>query len=546
MEMVKNVRTCALVALLAIGVEAFAQNAVELGFKWDRTAMDGSRTASGVNTDKGTCRKVKKIVDAAQPHLAELKTVVGYSDAELVKHAPESPLSNWFADLLIVEGEKISGRKIDVSVGNFGGIRVDMPKGNVTVDDIRSMFPFKNEVVILQMRGSSLRELFSQLAKNSWQVLGGVRIEAANRELVSVTVGGEPLDDDRLYTVVSNDFLLDGGDNLYLGSMCEGDVERTGHFLYETVMAHIDGLRAEGRHIHGEYDGRIHVTTPHPLGKKPSSVYEGLAPEYTVGAKTAPHRLSILHTNDTHSHIDPIRAGDGAGTAGVLERSVYLDSVRRADGPCNVLLVDAGDFEQGTPYFSLLDGVVEIGTMNKMGYDAVTMGNHEFDNGLDDLAKRMKMAMFKIVLCNYEFNHKELNRIIKPYAIFRRGGHKIGVVGVLTDVTTVVDKGVANQMKYLDPAEKVNEWAAFLKNKKGCDLVIVLSHLGTAPGHSSAKVGVTDISLAKQTRNVDIIIGGHTHTDLSAPLMLPNPDGRLVPVVTDYRWGQYVGEIKIN
>lgn len=522
--------------ILCLGTAAGAQD-----YHWDRVPMDGSRSSVPANLKRSTVRKVSAVVDKVQPQMTELKKVVGHSDRVLTKYYPESPLSNWYADLMLDQSEVITGRRCDVSVGNFGGIRVDMPKGDVIVDDIRSMFPFKNDIVILEMRGARLMDLFTHMARTHWEVLGGVRIVANRHEVQSVTIGGEPLDESRLYRVITNTFLLHGGDGLFLADLSEKiDIRPDG--MYETVMAWISSRTAEGKHISGEVDGRIVLLNP--PAPDMHVVKDGFAVDESAldGAKTAPHRLNVLHTNDTHSHIEPIRAGEHAGMAGVVERAVFVDSVRRADGRRNVLLLDAGDFEQGTPYFTLFRGKVEIATMNKMGYDAVTLGNHEFDNGLDDLAGRMKKARFKLVLSNYEFDHPGLNKLIRPYAIFRRGGMKIGVVGVLTDVSTVVDGDIAAQLRYKNPARAVNSLAEFLKKKKGCDMVIVLSHLGISD--KSANMG--DIQLASQLRNVDFIIGGHSHTNLTAPVVVGDADGKPLPVVTDYYWGIYVGEIKIN
>lgn len=544
MEMDKNViKTLAasvLLCLLCAGVSA--QDLTQKGFRWDRVLMDGSRSSKAENLHQGTAPVVKKIVDAYQPQMADLKKVIAYSDVEMTKGYPESVLSNWYADLMLVEGRKILGENVDVSIGNFGGIRVDMPAGDVIVDDIRSMFPFKNDIVFLKIRGDKLLELFRQMAAKGFQVLGGVKIETMRKELLSVEVAGEPLDTSRLYTVITNTFLLHGGDGLHLADIAENVDIRTND-MFETVMDFIAAETAAGRHLTAEKDGRIVIHNDRPLGKLIKRSYEGLNCSLTEGAKTAPHRLNILHTNDTHSRIDPVRAGENAGQAGVVERACFVDSVRRADSPKNVLLVDAGDFEQGTPYFTLFRGKVEIETMNAMGYDAVTLGNHEFDNGLEDLAKRLKWVKFPVVLSNYVFDHKGLNKMVKPYTIIDRGGYKIGIVGALTDVRSVVDGDIATKLHYQNPVEPLNKWASFLKKKKGCDIVLVLSHLGIM-GERGGDVG--DLQIAPLLHNVDAIIGGHSHTNLKAPCVLKDADGRDIIVVTDLCWGIYVGEMKIN
>ena len=249
--------------------------------------------------------------------------------------------------------------------------------------------------------------------------------------------------------------------------------------------------------------------------------------------------LVILHTNDTHSHVDPVKAGPEAGLGGVIERAAYIDSVRSAVGKRNLLLVDAGDFSQGTSYFTVLKGDIEIELLNGMGYDAVCLGNHEFDNGPEELARRLRNAKFDVVCANYDFSGSVLDRYVEPYTVIRKGGRKIGIIGLLVDVTKVVDRSVAETMKYLDPVETVNRYAALLRDK-GCDMVIVLSHFGIE------KSEFTDIRLAEASRNVDIIIGGHSHTFLEEPVYVRNADGKEVTIVTDGCWGLYVGRLDIE
>lgn len=249
--------------------------------------------------------------------------------------------------------------------------------------------------------------------------------------------------------------------------------------------------------------------------------------------------LTILHTNDTHSHIDAERSGRLKGRGGVIERAAFVDSVRAAEGRRNVLLLDAGDFGQGTSYFPILNGDIEVDVINAIGYDAVCLGNHEFDNGLDELARRAKNLKCDVLCANYDFSRVELGRYIKPYSIFRRGGLKIGVIGLLTDVSAVVDSDIAAQMQYNDYVEVANRYAAFLKNEKKCDLVICLTHIGYDGPDS-------DCTLAKKSRNVDVIIGGHSHTNLKEMSSVKNLDGKDVTIVTDGSWGIYVGKLTIK
>ncbi len=251
--------------------------------------------------------------------------------------------------------------------------------------------------------------------------------------------------------------------------------------------------------------------------------------------------LVIIHVNDTHSHEEPLRekSNPDAGFGGVIERASYVDSVRLADGKRNVLLLHAGDFSQGTSYFTVLNGDIEVDLINAMKYDVITIGNHEFDNGIDELARRLKAVKCPVVCANYDFSSFELGKYIKPYTIIRRGGMKIGVFGMLTDVSTVVAHDIADKLVHLDDFEVANKWADYLKNTKKCDMVIALTHLGFSGGPDSDK------SLVKNTRNIDIVVGGHSHTFLKEPVYRKNLDGKEIPIVQDGCWGLNIGQIDV-
>lgn len=259
----------------------------------------------------------------------------------------------------------------------------------------------------------------------------------------------------------------------------------------------------------------------------------------SIAVMASAQNLTILHLNDTHSHIDPERAGDIAGHGGVIEQAAYIDSVRVADGKKNVLLLHAGDFSQGSSYFTEMNGDIEIDVMNAMKYDAVCIGNHEFDNGIDEIARRIKNLDAPVLCANYDFTGCALEGLIKPYVIIKKAGKKIGVIGLLTDVTSVVDRRVAVQMKYTDAVEKANEYAAYLKNEKKCDLVICLTHIGY-DGRES------DVQLATESRNVDIIVGGHSHTHLDDVVKVSDKDGKPVAIVSDWHWGITIGNLKVK
>ena len=249
--------------------------------------------------------------------------------------------------------------------------------------------------------------------------------------------------------------------------------------------------------------------------------------------------LTILHLNDTHSHIEPERAGNLAGHGGVIEQAAYVDSVITAEGAANVMLLHAGDFSQGSSYFTELGGDLEIDIINAMAYDAVCLGNHEFDNGINELARRLTNIKVPVVCANYIFKGSPLESLIKPYTIVEKAGRKIGVIGLLTDLSDVVSADVSVVIKYQDPKDALNLYAAELKSK-GCDLVIALTHLGYE-GEA-----YTDFELASVTRNVDIIVGGHSHTDLKDYGQTVNLDGKKVVIVTDGKWGLNIGKLTVK
>ncbi len=252
-------------------------------------------------------------------------------------------------------------------------------------------------------------------------------------------------------------------------------------------------------------------------------------------------KLTILHLNDTHSHIDAEKTGELKGHGGTIERAAYIDSVRTADGRRNVLLMHAGDFSQGSSYFTVLDGFLEVELMNALGYDVTALGNHEFDNGLDALADRLAKLKCPVVCANYDFSRFRLGRYVKPYVIIRRGGLKIGVIGLLTDVRPVVDASIAANLKYLDPVDVTERYADYLRNRKKCDLVICLTHLGF-----EGEKTLMDRELVARTRNVDLVVGGHSHTFLDEVFWQKNADGKAVPIVQDGRWGVNVGNLQFR
>ncbi len=255
-----------------------------------------------------------------------------------------------------------------------------------------------------------------------------------------------------------------------------------------------------------------------------------------VTVQLAAQELTVIHFNDTHSHVDPQRSGEHKGCGGVIEQAAYIDDVRKEEGKRNVLLLHAGDFSQGTSYFTELGGDIEIDVLNAMKFDVVSLGNHEFDNGVDELARRLGNLKADVVCANYDFSGTALEDLVKPYAIVRKAGRKIGVVGLLTDIMKVVDRDIAKNFTYMEPSEIVNELAGYLKDEKGCDFVICLSHLGFSE----------DKLLASKVRNVDLIVGGHSHTLLPEMQVIEGADGKDIVIVQNWKWGLNAGHLTVE
>ncbi len=254
-------------------------------------------------------------------------------------------------------------------------------------------------------------------------------------------------------------------------------------------------------------------------------------------------KLTILYTNDQHSRIEPFPENDAKypGEGGFSKRAAFIESVKNEDK--NVLVLDAGDIFQGTPYFNYYHGEIEYKLMSLMGYDATTFGNHDFDLGCENILQQMPFATFDFINCNYDFTDTALakNKKITPYKIFKKGHLKIGVLGVGIDLKNLVDIKYTKGIVYNDPIENANKIAAILKNDERCDYVICLSHLGYK--YDTNKV--SDVVLAEKTKNIDLIIGGHTHTFLETPTVVKNSEAKDVQI-TQVGWaGIWLGKIEV-
>ena len=251
--------------------------------------------------------------------------------------------------------------------------------------------------------------------------------------------------------------------------------------------------------------------------------------------------LTVLHTNDVHSYIDPFPANHpkNPNMGGVARRAALIESIRK-ENP-NVLLLDAGDIFQGTPYFNYYGGELEFKLMSMMQYDLATIGNHDFDNGIEGLYAQLPHASFEFVSANYDFKNTVMNGHVKPYKIINKDGIKVGVFGLGVGLDGLVDKKNYKETIYLDPVGVAQDMARILKQEKKCDLVICLSHLGYKYKDEPDKI--CDTKLATLTKDIDLIIGGHTHTFLDKPTVLKNSVGQDVLVNQVGCYGINLGRI---
>jgi 5'-nucleotidase len=251
--------------------------------------------------------------------------------------------------------------------------------------------------------------------------------------------------------------------------------------------------------------------------------------------------ITILHTNDTHSHIDPFGPNHNRNPnkGGIARRAALIQNIRQEN--TNTLLLDAGDIFQGTPYFNYYGGELEFKLMSKLQYDVATLGNHDFDNGIEGFYKQLPHANFDFVSANYDFTNTVLDTHIKPYKIMVKDGIKIGIFGLGIELEGLVNKKHYKETKYLDPIAITQDITRELKEEQQCDLIICLSHLGYY--YKRHPETVSDLNLAKATKDIDLIIGGHTHTFLPKPTIVKNVADKNILVNQVGCYGLYLGRI---
>ena len=264
-----------------------------------------------------------------------------------------------------------------------------------------------------------------------------------------------------------------------------------------------------------------------------------------LGASAKGKRIVILHTNDTHSQVYPFNTNLmdtlKAGRAGNVRRTAYVNEQRKVYGT-NMLLLDSGDFSQGSSYYTMFKGDVEIGLMNIMGYDAATIGNHEFDFGLENMARLFDKAKFPIVCANYDFRSTPCESLVKPYVVIERNGVKIGIFGLSPRIEGLVAAKNFEGVKFLEPIPMAELMVKQLREGEKCDMVICLSHLGYKSGDGDR----SDEVVAAKTSGIDLILGGHTHSYLEKPVEVTNRDGGVVTIVQNGKSGIFMSKLVVE
>ncbi len=462
----------------------------------------------------------------------------------MASRRPESLLSNWVADALVATAER-EGCQADFGLCNIGGLRAAMPQGTIRRGDIIAISPFENFFTVVKLKGSDVQELMKNIA-----VVHGEGLSSAVRlvvtlsgEVRSATIAGQPIDPERIYTIATLDYLAEGNDKLFA---LKKAIERndTKLAIRELLMNHLRLLDQQGKKAHAEIEGRVVIEDGTLPSKEGKTLVAAIPTSRQIKTNTGKKQkeLLIVHTNDTHSCIEPLNPNladtTQADKGGYLRRATLIRQLREKDP--NLLLLDAGDFSQGSAYYSLYHGDVEVGLMNLMGYDAVTIGNHEFDFGVENMARLFRKAQFPIVCCNYVFTGTVVEGLVKPYTIIKRNGLKVGVFGVSPQLEGLVAAHTCKGVRYIDPIKAAQPVADYLKNKEKCDLVICLSHLGWNVA------GISDEELIPATRNIDIVIGGHSHTYFSNPEWLTNLDGTIVPNNQMGKNARFVGTLQLT
>lgn len=454
--------------------------------------------------------------------------VLGESEVDMDRVRPESELPNLVADLLREAAREVIGRKADVGIINMGGVRTTLAKGPITMANVYEILPFENALCVLTFKGDVLQRAMEEIARRGGEGLSGVRMFIGpKKELKRVEVNGQPIRPEATYTVATVDYVAQGNDGMPSFAQYEESIfcpERTMRNLFKE---HVERCTAHGKKVTSRVEGRV--------------VREKVV-EMGLGAPST-QTLLFLHTSDTHSRMEPVSlsaAGSDAGCGGVVRRAALVDSMRTVDP--ELLLVDCGDISQGTPYYNLFRGDAEIAAMNEIGYDAMTIGNHEFDFGVENMARVFKQAHFPVVCANYGFEGTPLEGIVKPYTVVERKGMRIGIFGLSPKMAGLVPTDKCEGVTFINPIEAARQTVDILRGQERCDVVVCLSHLGL----KGMLGGDDDEPLLAKTHGIDVVFGGHTHTLMPEPKSYLNDQGGTVYLFHSGSRGTSVGKLTLT
>lgn len=457
-----------------------------------------------------------------------MSSVLGESEVNMGRVRPESELPNLVADLLREAARKEIGRKADVGIINIGGVRTTLAKGPITMANVYEILPFENALCVLTFKGDVLQRAMEEIARRNGEGLSGVRmLIGPNKELKRVEVNGKPIRPEATYTVATVDYVAEGNDGMPSLAQYEEGIFRPERTLRSIFQEYVEQCTAQGKKITSRVEGRV---------------VRERAIEMSLGAPSM-QTLLFLHTSDTHSRLEPISseaADSDAGCGGVVRRAALVDSMRTVDP--ELLLVDCGDISQGTPYYNLFRGDAEIAAMNLMGYDAMTIGNHEFDFGLENMARIFKQAHFPVVCANYGFEGTPLEGIVKPYTVVERKGLRIGIFGLSPKMAGLVQADKCEGVTFINPIEAAQQTVDVLRGQERCDVVVCLSHLGL----QGMLEGDDDEPLMAGTHGIDVVFGGHTHTFMPEPKSYLNDQGGTVYLFHSGSRGSSVGKLTLT
>lgn len=470
------------------------------------------------NYNKQLKQDVKDILAHFKPGVDSVTSIIiGESSQYMEAKKPESLLTNLFADILLDSSKKY-GKQADLAVGNVDGIRSVLPKGKVTFGDMLKMVPYNNFYTLVTLKGADLQLLMEQIAAINGESLSrGVKLVIEDKKLKSVTLNGKSIVPEKLYTIATIDYTAEGNYGMTAFKNCV-DKKVTNVLVRDVYLDYFRKQYSKGKKVDSSLEGRVVVESNTEVKKAIS--------------------LFVVHTNDSHSCIEGFSSNSSnnevADKGGFLHRTVLIDSLRSLEP--DMLLFDEGDFSQGSAYYNIYKGDVEVEFMNYMKYDACTIGNHEFDYGLENMRRLFQKMNFPVVCCNYDFSATCLKDVVKPYTIIERKGLKVGITGVGTTLKGMVSDnncvGVVNN----DPVGCANAVAKYLKEEAHCDIVICLSHLGAD----------IDEEFIANTRNIDAVLGGHSHSMFNEPKFFKNLDGKNVVCNQQGKNARFVGSLMFS